>query len=101
MNKNKVRWLEISFSTGLTDPRVIIYRKRSNAVYFPALASLRRVLRLLAPPEKTCKWSPNRDLWGTDYWDTSCNYTREMAGTPANNQMVYCPFCGRKIEEEK
>jgi hypothetical protein len=56
------------------------------------------VLRLLAPPEKTCKWSPNRDLWETDYWDTSCNYAREMDGTPADNHMVYCPFCGRKIE---
>jgi hypothetical protein len=47
---------------------------------------------------ETCKWSPNRDLWGTDYWDTSCDYAWEMDGTPADNHMVYCPFCGRKLE---
>jgi len=43
-----------------------------------------------------CEWKP--DEYGA--WETSCLGTFEiMEGTPADNSMKYCPFCGREIAE--
>ena len=43
-----------------------------------------------------CTWTQD-DL--DDSWDTSCGekYTI-MEGTPVENKMAYCPFCGGKIK---
>ncbi len=36
-----------------------------------------------------------------DYWDTQCGHAFDiMNGTPKDNKMVYCPYCGKKIKQE-
>jgi hypothetical protein len=46
-----------------------------------------------------CKWAYDQD---DDKWDTSCGHAFVLTeGTPAENHMVYCCYCGKKISEEK
>lgn len=43
-----------------------------------------------------CLWSKSDD--DTGLWETSCgNEYMLIEGTPKNNRMDYCPFCGRKL----
>jgi hypothetical protein len=43
-----------------------------------------------------CTWTENED----DAWETSCNHIFEVNdGTPLENEMQFCPFCGKLIEE--
>jgi hypothetical protein len=44
-----------------------------------------------------CKWSCSDPDWNT--WNT-CNTEWQITeGTPLENGMLYCPFCGRKLVE--
>lgn len=46
---------------------------------------------------ETCKWSYDEY---TDSWDTDCKDKFSIiSGTPAENNMIYCHFCGKKIVE--
>jgi hypothetical protein len=46
-----------------------------------------------------CIWIEHFD---PDYWQTGCgNEFQIIDSTPKENGMVYCPFCGKKIKEEK
>lgn len=49
--------------------------------------------------ESECKWKCNVNDWA-DWWDTGCggSYTI-MEGTPKENKMRFCPYCGGKIVE--
>jgi hypothetical protein len=50
-------------------------------------------------PKKTCKWTYDNDY---DQWITSCdNAFVLMEGTPAENRMLYCPYCGKNITQDK
>ena len=41
-----------------------------------------------------CKWEEDEDCWKTE-----CGNKFELTeGTPQDNEMKYCPFCGRKIK---
>jgi DNA-directed RNA polymerase subunit RPC12/RpoP/BMFP domain-containing protein YqiC len=45
--------------------------------------------------EQLCAWVENFD---PDYWETSCGQTFILIeGTPQDNYMKYCPYCGAKI----
>lgn len=47
--------------------------------------------------EKTCKWVYDEDY---DVWETECKQLFCLnEGTPQNNIMKYCPFCGKLISE--
>ncbi len=47
----------------------------------------------------TCIW--RRMDGDSDSWDTICgNAWRLETGTPTENKMRYCPFCGRHLVEE-
>ena len=44
-----------------------------------------------------CKWTPDED----GAYDTECwNRFELMHGTPKENHMEYCPYCGKQIDEE-
>ena len=46
-----------------------------------------------------CKWKAEVD---TGVYDTSCdNSFMIIEGTPTDNNMKYCTYCGRKIKEVK
>ena len=46
---------------------------------------------------KRCVW---REESNQDYWDTSCNNQFVLiGGTPEDNGMKYCPYCGKEIKE--
>lgn len=52
-----------------------------------------------------CKWiyKEHQDYWtiGSDYWETGCDNAFCLnEGTPKDNKMIYCPFCGKEIESE-
>ena len=44
-----------------------------------------------------CVWTEDPT---DNYWETSCHHAFLTAdGTPTDNEMQYCPFCGNPIEE--
>ena len=50
---------------------------------------------------ETCRWV--RDVVATDdVWNTECGEMFVLNdGTPKQNGMVFCPYCGKAIREEK
>ena len=41
-----------------------------------------------------CTWI-HREEWDSDYWETSCDNAFEFtAGSPYDNGMKFCPYCG-------
>ena len=45
-------------------------------------------------PDETCEW---KDVG--EYWETGCEGAFCItAGTPKNNEMEYCPYCGKEIK---
>lgn len=49
-----------------------------------------------------CKWKYDKP-WDDNYegfYDTSCGNTFvPIEGTPNENKMKYCPYCGKEIEQ--
>lgn len=44
-----------------------------------------------------CVWTYDDS---NDCWETGCNnVSAVIEGTPKDNGMKYCPYCGRKLEE--
>ncbi len=49
--------------------------------------------------EPTCLWSRADD--DTDVWETRCGHAFTIIdGTPTDNQMAFCCYCGRRVDEE-
>lgn len=47
-----------------------------------------------------CAWSWGEDAYGP--YDTACGYTFTVEdGTPEENDMRFCCFCGRPLEEKR
>jgi uncharacterized Zn-finger protein len=48
-----------------------------------------------------CTWTHYASIWdGDNVWYTSCENAFELIdGTPGENKMVYCPYCGKQITE--
>ena len=45
-----------------------------------------------------CIWKEDED----GVWDTECGNKFEIiAGTPIENQMNFCPYCGKGLWEER
>lgn len=47
--------------------------------------------------EEGCVWRLKNEFeW--EYWATTCDHEFILNdGTPKDNEMVYCPFCGKKL----
>lgn len=70
-----------------------------EATIGPRIVSLKRYLSafherpFVAP---TCTWTEQEE---GAYWETACeNAFMLSAGTPSENGIEFCPFCGRPIE---
>jgi len=51
---------------------------------------------------KTCKWISREEFYGeySDHWSTDCGQVFVLNdGTPGDNNMKYCCFCGKKIKQ--
>lgn len=61
---------------------------------------VRRVTRRAEPKRpQTCLWSRSDD--DTDVWETACgNAFTINEGSPADNEMVFCCYCGRELKGE-
>jgi membrane protease subunit (stomatin/prohibitin family) len=46
--------------------------------------------------EKTCIWKEEEECWETSCGNAFCLNT----GTPLENGMKFCPYCGKTIKEE-
>lgn len=70
-----------------------------RALFLGKVQAADELLKLLNP----CVWTHKVHL-GEDHndWDTGCfeRYTI-LEGTPTENKMKYCPYCGNEIEEDK
>ena len=62
-----------------------------------------RLTSMLGPQASTpngpesCEWLYCEE---EDAWDTGCgNKFQVFEGAPRENGMVYCPYCGKRIEE--
>ena len=48
--------------------------------------------------ERTCNWTEDWD----GNWETSCSQTFvTIAGTPIENEMAYCCYCGAVLEQKE
>ena len=46
--------------------------------------------------DETCEWVADDD----GVWDTECgNRFEVIEGTPRENQMYWCPYCGKSLQE--
>jgi len=60
------------------------------------------VVAMFLKDERVCTWS--QDSYETEYnvWNTDCARVFQLSeGTPADNGMRFCCYCGRKIIEKK
>lgn len=49
--------------------------------------------------KKTCLWS--QESLDSDCWNTSCGDAFAInEGTPKENKMIFCPYCGKRIKQE-
>jgi len=49
----------------------------------------------------TCIWERHKDAWGEFYWETGCGHAYYYEdGAPAENDLEFCPYCGRKLVEK-
>lgn len=45
-----------------------------------------------------CEWTENED----GCWDAACGFKFEVIdGTPTENSMLYCPYCGKSLKENR
>ena len=48
----------------------------------------------------SCKWTPDENDINNIY-DTECGERFEITeGTPKENHMKYCPYCGKQLDDE-
>lgn len=44
-----------------------------------------------------CVWSENAEGW----WETTCQHAFSLTdGTPEDNGMNFCPYCGNHLKEQ-
>lgn len=59
----------------------------------------KQIVSALNAQQETCKWT--YDEWH-DCWDTECGNAYQVTeGTPKENNMKFCPYCGKALVEEK
>ena len=53
---------------------------------------------LVTDQKRYCEWKPDYDY---EYYETSCGNCFCVEGTPEENRMKFCPYCGRQLREVK
>jgi hypothetical protein len=62
-----------------------------------AQALVEYIKRVYSQPDQVCVWKENED----GYYDTSCNNAFVMEeGTPEDNELKYCCYCGKTLKQE-
>lgn len=58
------------------------------------------IMNLQKNETNNCIWVYYEDAY-ENYWETKCgNLFQIMAGTPSENKMKYCPYCGKLLKEQ-
>lgn len=70
--------------------------------YFVPIGIVDRLNAAIAKAGGTALRTPDRCQWEEDgAWATSCGgYFEITCGTPSDNGMMFCPYCGRPITTE-
>lgn len=94
--------------TNITLPRATIEQAMKAMLNFPgdisdemfeSILALRAVLAQQAEPE-TCTWHQDDDS-DSGVYATSCgHYFSITDGTPEDNKMQWCCYCGKKLTQE-
>lgn len=53
---------------------------------------------LVTDRKQYCDWRPDGEY---EYYETSCGNCFCVEGTPAENEMKFCPYCGKPLREVK
>ncbi len=72
-------------------------REAYNKQYAKNHATMKKVIKEYYMPYKSqiCEWKEE-----PDYWSTSCGQEFVILdGSPSENDMKYCCYCGKDIEE--
>jgi hypothetical protein len=63
-----------------------------------AEVKIRDVLKIINPYAGKCKWE--KDNLDYDQYKTSCgNMFVFFEGSPEDNKMKFCPYCGKEIDQ--
>lgn len=64
-------------------------------------ANLERLFSQANQETYKCKWKHIQELYEIqDYWETDCGQAHQfMDGGPKDNIYIFCPYCGKEIEE--
>jgi hypothetical protein len=47
-----------------------------------------------------CYWKETVEPWGERVWQAACGQVHVfITGTPTDNEMCFCPYCGRPLRE--
>ena len=77
------------------------YFEEAKRKHYAAMAALRAALAQQAEPvEQTCTWQQDGDS-DSGVYGTSCgHYFQIEDGTPDDNKMAWCCYCGKKLAQE-
>ena len=82
----------------LTPESVVQFSIEAHGKACEVLNSIPASAQATAKVLSECRWT--HDVY--DVWDTACGKTFILNdGTPKQNGMVFCPYCGEAIREEK
>lgn len=79
------------------DPGYLLRLKRGEKVN-PSPKLLRKLgMKRKVSYVRVCDWDYDEDM---DAYETTCGGVFQVNnGTPSDNRMAYCPYCGREIQE--
>lgn len=93
-------WIFLAFANGVLAG--LSFNISAGLGWLTALACMaieeklkQRIAVLENVMSQTCEWKEDED---SGAWETECGKMFEIIdGTPLENKMVYCPFCGKVI----
>lgn len=85
--------------TSFVSPRLFHFAKREDAENFKELVERAHcAIPENVPDQNICEWSEDED----GNWDTKCGEKHVFFdGGPSANNHMYCPYCGKRIVEQR
>jgi hypothetical protein len=66
----------------------------------PCGAILYDVWQAIKDAQAPCYWKETVEPWGERVWQAACGRVHVfITGTPTDNEMLFCPYCGRPLRE--